>query len=262
MSYGRQCVLDSVSLEIYAGDSLVLIGPSGQGKTTLLKILAGLTPPVEGQVFIDEKDFYKSSTDDRLQVTRKFGMLFQKNALFDSMSVYENVAFPLRELTRDSESEIKDKVEFYLKAVGLEHVPQNQIHEISGGMQKRLGIARALVLSPQVVFYDDPTAGLDPITSRKIVDLILELKDQMNSTIVSITNEMARAFQLAECTADGVAGRTTGRIAMVVDQNLVELGDKNAALAHEDQRVFQFVRGLKDGPLSFPMSSANPGLPS
>lgn len=214
------------------------MGPSGQGKSVLLKVLAGLLLPDQGQVLIDGRDLHDMSEADRHRLMRSMGMLFQKNALFDSLSVAENVAFPLRETTNLSASEIEAKVSYFLEAVGLSHVRQLYPDEISGGMQKRLGIARALALEPRIILYDDPTAGLDPITSRKIVDLILELQKKNSATVVAVTNDMARAFQLAD------------RLALVTKGELVVTGSVEETRRHPDPRVQQFIRGQLEGPLT------------
>ena len=169
---------------------------------------------------------------------RRMGMLFQKNALFDSLTVLENICFPLRELTDLSEAEIVSKARVFLEAVGLEQAGDRYPDEISGGMQKRLGIARALALEPEIIFYDDPTAGLDPITSRKIIDLILDLKKKRGSTVVAITNEMARAYQMADT------------IAMVVEQTVIETGSVEETKRSSESRVKQFIRGDLIGPLT------------
>jgi phospholipid/cholesterol/gamma-HCH transport system ATP-binding protein len=165
------------------------------------------------------------------------GVLFQKNALFDSLTCGENIAFPLRETTGLTDWEIDKKVEHFLDAVGLPHAKNLYPDEISGGMQKRLGIARALALEPEIIFYDDPTAGLDPITSRKIINLILDLKQQKKSTIVAVVNDMNRAYQLAD------------RMGMIIDKTLLITGTPEETRNHLDGRVHQFVRGETKGPL-------------
>jgi phospholipid/cholesterol/gamma-HCH transport system ATP-binding protein len=231
-------LLDHVNLKIAAGESVVLIGPSGQGKTVVLKLLAGLFKPTEGGIFVDGENLHDLGPEEQERLLLKTGMLFQKNALFDSLSVGENIAFPLREKTNLSESEIQGRVDYFLEAVDIAHARELYPDEISGGMQKRLGIARALALKPQIVLYDDPTAGLDPITSRRIVDLILTLKREQNSTMVTVTNDMVRAYQLAD------------RITMVVDRELIVTGNREATRAHKDPRVVQFIRGQLDGPLT------------
>lgn len=234
---GDHVVLDRVSLSVQEGESLVLIGPSGHGKTTLLKTLSTLITPQNGEVFYEQKNSITLSKKERLNLLKKMGMLFQKNALFDSLTCAENIAFPLRETTNLNENEIQKKVCLFLEAVGLSHTHSLYPNELSGGMQKRLGIARALALDPEIIFYDDPTAGLDPITSRKIIDLILKLKREKGSTVIAITNDMNRAYQLAD------------RIVMVVDRELIMAGSASETRACNDPRVYQFIRGASDGPL-------------
>lgn len=238
IDFGDGPLLRKVNLAIPKGESLVLIGPSGFGKSVVLKLFAGLLKPDSGKVYICEKDFQTLSHGEQLKLQLRMGMLFQKNALFDSLTVSENVAFPMRETTHLSEGEIQDRVSFFLEEVGLEHAANLYPDEISGGMQKRLGIARALALKPEIVLYDDPTAGLDPITSRRIIDLILKLRQESRSTLVSVTNDMARAYQLAD------------RIAMVVDGEILVTGTKSETLANRDPRVIQFIHGRLEGPLT------------
>lgn len=238
IGFGDGDLLSAVNLTVARGESVVLVGPSGLGKTVVLKLFAGLLRPDRGRVLIEGKDLHAAPAAERLSLLLRMGMLFQRNALFDSLSVADNIAFPLREKSGLSETEIAAKVDFFLDAVGLSEARERFPDEISGGMQKRLGIARALALDPQIVLYDDPTAGLDPITSRKIIDLILRLKREQKSTLIAVTNDMARAYQLAD------------RIVMVVDGELIVTGDRAATLAHRDPRVAQFIRGRLDGPLT------------
>jgi phospholipid/cholesterol/gamma-HCH transport system ATP-binding protein len=238
IDFGDGYLLKNVNLEVREGESVVLIGPSGFGKSVVLKLFAGLLKPTTGKVMVSGKDLHAISPREQVELLLQMGMLFQKNALFDSLTVGENIAFPLREITKLSESEIQDRVTFFLEAVAIPHARDLFPDEISGGMQKRLGIARALALNPKIVLYDDPTAGLDPITSRRIVELILQLRAENKSTLVSVTNDMARAYQLAD------------RITMVVDAELIVTGDKEATLKHKDPRVAQFIRGSLEGPLT------------
>lgn len=238
IDFGDGPLLNKVNLEVGSGESVVLIGPSGHGKSVLLKLLAGLLVPTRGRVLVSGEDLHALKPREQVALLLRTGMLFQKNALFDSLSVAENVAFPLREKTQMSESEIQERVDDFLEAVGLSHARALFPDEISGGMQKRLGIARALALHPTTVLYDDPTAGLDPITSRRIVDLILRLRAEHKATIVTVTNDMARAYQLAD------------RIAMVVDGEVIVTGTREQTLAHRDPRVAQFIRGELSGPLT------------
>lgn len=239
-SFGRDLILDNVSLSVRHGETLVVIGPSGQGKSTLLKIMTGLISPQAGEVAIEGRKLKEISAKEREILARKMGMLFQKNALFDSLTSVENVAFPLREVAgkkRDDASAIKT-AEKFLEAVGLSQARDLFPEEISGGMQKRLGIARALALEPQIVFYDDPTAGLDPITSKRIVQLLIDLRAKSKSTVVAVTNDMRRAYQLAD------------RIVMVVDKSVIDCGSPSETKNHRDPRVAQFIRGRLDGPLT------------
>lgn len=238
VAFDSQVVLKNISVEIPRGEVFVLMGPSGQGKTTLLKTMAGLITPRNGKVFINGQDWLTLGNNERFETLKKLGMLFQKNALFDSLTCGENIAFPLRETTDLSHDEIQTKVDVFLEAVGITHAKFLYPDEISGGMQKRLGIARALALNPEVIFYDDPTAGLDPITSRKIVELILDLQKKNNSTVVAITNDINRAYQLAH------------RMALVVDQELVITGTPEQTKNHKDPRVQQFIKGALNGPLT------------
>jgi phospholipid/cholesterol/gamma-HCH transport system ATP-binding protein len=201
-------------------------------------LIAGLLVPSRGEVLIEGKNLVTMRGKARDEVVRRMGMLFQKNALFDSITVGENVAFPLREVAGASETEIKEAVHYYLDAVGILHAKDLYPDEISGGMQKRLGIARALALKPEIVLYDDPTAGLDPITSRKIIQLIMDLKRDYGSTVVAITNDMNRAYQLG------------GRIGMVVDGEVIVTGNAEQTQHHSDPRVRQFIRGELKGPLT------------
>lgn len=238
IDFGDGPLLKNVNLRIPRGEAAVLIGPSGYGKSVTLKLFAGLLKPVEGRVLVEGRDLHALSEKERAELLLSMGMLFQKNALFDSLTVAENIAFPLREKTSLSEAEIRERVDFFLEAVAIPHARDLYPDEISGGMQKRLGIARALALKPQIVLYDDPTAGLDPITSRRIIELILQLRREQKSTVVAVTNDMARAYQMADW------------ICMVVDAEVIRTGDREATLKHSDPRVAQFVRGQLDGPLT------------
>ncbi len=238
MKFDNLTVFKSVNLAISEGESFVIVGPSGQGKTVLLKLMCGLLNPTSGEIKIHGASLLSMKEREKRSILRSMGVLFQKNALFDSLSVAENIAFPLRETTPKDEKEIQGIVHRYLTSVAIGHAKDLFPDEISGGMQKRLGIARALALEPKIVFYDDPTAGLDPITSRNIVNLIRDLKKEFSSTIIAITNDMNRAYQLAD------------RIGMVVQGELIITGSPEQTKNHSDPRVRQFIRGQTEGPLT------------
>jgi len=238
IAFEGQALLHEVHLEIRRGETFVVIGPSGLGKSILLKMVAGLIPPTTGKVYIDGKDLYHLSKKEYDAALRKIGMLFQKNALFDSLTVGENLAFPLRETTDLSSEEITAKVDEYLEYVKLPHAKNLYPHEISGGMQKRVGVARALILNPQIILYDDPTAGLDPITSKVIVELIISLNKKFGTTVMAITNDMNRAYQMAD------------QIGMIVDKSLLITGSVDETKHSQDPRVKQFIHGELVGPLT------------
>ena len=180
IQFDDEYLLKGINLQLQKGEVFVIIGPSGQGKSVFLKMLAGILQPTEGEVLIEGQNLYALKEAEKSQLMRKMGMLFQKNALFDSLTSSENIAFPLREVTNCDEAEINKRINFFLEAVAIPHARDLYPDEISGGMQKRLGIARALALYPEIIFYDDPTAGLDPTTSRKIIQLIIDLQKQEN----------------------------------------------------------------------------------
>lgn len=236
-AFGRDLILENVDLSVDKGERIAVIGPSGQGKSTLLKIMSGLLSPTRGKLWIEGRDFHALARGEQQGLRCRMGMLFQKNALFDSLTVGENIAFPLREATKRPEERIQESVRSGLESVGLGHVEKLFPDEISGGMQKRLGIARAQSLEPEYLFYDDPTAGLDPITSRKIIDLILDLQEKNGATIFVVTNEMNRAFQVGH------------RLWFVEGRRVTDLGPPEEARRHSDPKVQQFLRGDAQGPL-------------
>lgn len=236
--FDEQDVLTNVALTINPGESFGLVGPSGQGKTLILKLIAGLVEPTAGDVLIEGKTWKQRTDSEKLVLLKTMGMLFQKNALFDSLTCLENIGFALRENTTKSEKEITEIGEFYLNAVGISHARNLFPDEISGGMQKRLGIARALALDPKIILYDDPTAGLDPITSRKIIDLIADLKKKNNATIVVISNDMNRTFQISD------------KIGMVYNKSLILTGSVEETKKYPHPAVQQFIKGDIEGPLT------------
>ena len=184
--FGKQEVLEGINLEIKAGEITAIIGRSGSGKTVLVKHIVGLLKPDKGHIFIDGIDITQADNKTLNQIRKRFGMLFQEAALFDSMTVGENIAFPLREHTKLSEREIKRIVKEKLELVGLPGVENKMPSEISGGMKKRVGLARAIVLEPEIIIYDEPTTGLDPISSASIYELILEMEKRLGVTSISL----------------------------------------------------------------------------
>jgi phospholipid/cholesterol/gamma-HCH transport system ATP-binding protein len=183
VSFRGRTILEKVNLDVTPGEAVGIIGPSGSGKSVILKTIAGLIRPDSGSVQVNSD---------------KVSMLFQKNALFDSFSLLQNLLLPLSETLGISGSEAEDRSMRMLKSVGLDHAAQLHPDEISGGMQKRLGIARALIIEPEVILYDEPTAGLDPITSRSIADLMINLHKTNRTTLVMVTNDLQRSYQVAD----------------------------------------------------------------
>jgi phospholipid/cholesterol/gamma-HCH transport system ATP-binding protein len=198
-SFGTQKVLDGLNLTIEAGKTTVIIGRSGGGKSVLLKHIIGLIKPDRGQVLVDETDIIGLSEKNLNEVRKKFGMLFQEAALFDSMNVGENVAFPLREQTKLKEEEIRRTVAERLKAVGLSGVEGKMPSELSGGMRKRVGLARAIALHPQIVLFDEPTTGLDPIMTEAVNQLIVDTQQSFNLTCVVISHDIQSIFRESPC---------------------------------------------------------------
>lgn len=190
--------LTNVNLSIGRAHVAVIIGGSGAGKTTLLKILIGLDRPTKGSVILDGTDMVQLRERELNRFRQKLGMVFQYSALLDSMNVLENVAFPLREHTKLKDKEIREKVSEKLSVLGLVNTEKKFPSELSGGMRKRVGLARALMLEPEVLLYDEPTSGLDPITARMVDDLILETRDRFNVTSVVISHDMAGAVRIAD----------------------------------------------------------------
>jgi len=234
---GGQLILKDVNFQVDHGETLVVLGPSGEGKTVLIKTMAGIYPPKTGHVYVEGEDWQKLESEEKHELSRKVGMLFQKSALFDSMSALDNVSFPFREHTQLNDEEIKSLATQLLDSVGLKDAVDKLPHELSGGMQKRLAIARALALHPEIIFYDDPIAGQDPINSDKIIQLILKFKRENNSTLIVVTNDIIRAFEMAD------------RILLVANQEVLDVGTVDDVRNSKDERVQQFIHGKLDGPL-------------
>ena len=197
-AFGSQVVLDHLSLKIPEGKLTVILGPSGEGKSVTLKHIIGLMPPDSGRVIVDGTDLWSLSEKERTDFRKKFGMLFQNAALFDSMTVFENVAFPMREHTNLSEEEISKKVYEKLLVVGLEKAAEKLPSELSGGMRKRVGLARAIALEPKIILYDEPTTGLDPLMTASINQLITDTQKKLSITSVVISHDIESTFRVAD----------------------------------------------------------------
>ncbi len=242
-SFGERIVLNGIDLEIPEGKITVIMGGSGGGKSTLLRHLIGLTKPDEGLISIDNENIVDLSSNQMNEVRRKFGMLFQGSALFNSMTVFENVALPLQEHTDLSEEIIKIIVKVKLELVGLTGFEDFMPFEISGGMKKRVALARAIALDPKIVFYDEPGAGLDPITASMIDQLILDLSQKLKITSVVVTHEMQSAFKIAD------------QIVMLHKGRVLEIGSPDKIRNSQNPYVQQFINGEHEGAIPFKQTS-------
>ena len=236
-SFGTHQVLQHVNLTIASGQTMVIIGRSGCGKSVLLKHIIGLMKPDEGAVLIDGVDVARLSGHSLDKLRLKFGMLFQGAALFDSMTVEDNVAFALREHSTMSAEAIRRRVQECLQLVGLERVEDLEPAELSGGMRKRVGLARALAMNPEIILYDEPTTGIDPIMGDIINDLIVALRDRLKVTSVAVTHDMRSAYKVAD------------RIAMLYNGNVVETGTPEQIRNSTNPVVRQFIEGAAVGPI-------------
>ena len=197
-AYGPKQVLRGASLTVFRGEVLVILGGSGTGKSVTLRHMLGLEAPDAGRVIVEEEDVTDLAEEELYRVRKKFGMLFQSGALFDSMTVFENVAFPLREHTEMSDQEIERAVREKLELVNLPSSEHLMPVDLSGGMRKRVGLARSIVLDPKMILYDEPTTGLDPITAQKINELIIDLQSKLNVTSVVVTHDIQSAFSVGD----------------------------------------------------------------
>ena len=233
-SFGPQRVLDGVDLRVEKGESVVIIGRSGGGKSILLKHLIGLLRPDEGDVIIDGESIAPMNERQLLKVRRKFGMLFQGAALFDSLTVAENVAFVLRREGKLAEPEISKKVDQALDMVDLGGTQNKKPAELSGGMRKRVGLARAIVYEPEIVLFDEPTTGLDPIVADSIDQLIVRVREQLEVTTVAVTHDMRSARRIGQ------------RILMLYHGRIHFTGTPDEVFRSKDPLVYRFVNGISD----------------
>lgn len=236
--FGRLTVLDGLDLAIADGQSVVIIGQSGCGKSVLLKHFAALLRPDDGTVIVDGKNIFGLSRDDLMAYRRQIGVLFQFGALFDSMSVAENVGFALRESLRLKSERIRDVVEEKLALVGLPGIGDKMPAEISGGMKKRVALARAIAAEPRILLYDEPTTGLDPITAMVINELIVDVNKKLGVTSIAVTHDMSSAYKIAD------------RIVMLHQGKIVFDGSPDDTRTTSDPTVRQFINGLSTGPIA------------
>jgi phospholipid/cholesterol/gamma-HCH transport system ATP-binding protein len=237
-SFGKNHVLRGVALTIRKGESIVVIGGSGSGKSVLLKHIIGLLKPDKGSVLINGLEVHTLDEKHLNETRKRFGMLFQAAALFDSLSVWENVGFGLRRHTHLSDAEIKEIAVRKLKMVGLVGVEDLMPSELSGGMRKRVGLARAIAMEPEILLYDEPTTGLDPIMADAINELIVEMRERLNVTSISITHDMKSAYKIAD------------RIAMLYNGVIIGSGSSEEIKHTSDPIIRQFITGTATGPIT------------
>ena len=236
-AFGRKQVLDGVNLEIEKGKITVILGRSGEGKSVLLKHIIGLLRPDEGRILLDGQEISSMSERDFNEVRKRFGMLFQGAALFDSMTVGGNVGFPLKEHTDLADADIMKVVSEKLKRVGLVGVEDMMPSELSGGMKKRVGLARAIVMDPEIVLFDEPTTGLDPIMSDSIADLVLDTQRSLKTTYILITHDIPFTYKIAD------------KIAMLHEGRIIEQGTIDEMKKNQNPVVRQFLEGRAEGPI-------------
>ena len=234
MSFQDRRILDDVSLQVQRGEILVVIGPSGAGKSTLLRLMIGLLKPNAGQIWVDGREISHLDEDELNKIRRNMGMVFQYSALFDSMTVGENVAFGIRQHTKMPEEEILRVIRRTLRMVGLMGRENAMPSELSGGMKKRVSLARAIALNPKIVLYDEPTSGLDPVMAATINRLIMSTRRILGVTAVVVTHDMESAFTIAD------------RIAMMYDEKIIAIGTPDEFRQSANPIVQQFVAGVKN----------------
>ncbi|MDR0398204.1 MAG: ABC transporter ATP-binding protein [Endomicrobium sp.] len=235
--FGVKTVLNGVSLDVRSGETLVIIGSSGVGKSILLKNIIGLVKPDSGFIEVDGVNITNCSLEELHETRKKIGYVFQESALFDSLNIFENVAFGLKNLTSLSKSEIKQRTKQCLSMVGLENVEHLNPSGLSGGMKKRVGLARAIAYHPEYILYDEPTTGLDPIMSDVINDLIINLKKYLHVTSIVVTHDMNSAYKIAD------------RIMMLYGGNIIFNGTPDEVRSTKNKYVKQFVEVSSQGPI-------------
>ena len=236
-SFRENHVLRGVNLEIPKGETRVICGQSGSGKSVLIKTLIGLMKPDRGQIWVDGVEITSLSEEELFKIRRKFGLLFQNAALFDSLTVEENVRFGLERYTNLSPAEIQRRVKEALELVGLRGVEKLMPHELSGGMKKRVGLARAIAYRPQIILYDEPSTGIDPIRADAINDLIIAMKKEIGVTSIVITHDMVSAYKVAD------------RISMLYQGKIIATGTPDEIRKTVNPIVRQFITGSAVGPI-------------
>lgn len=236
--FGKNEVLRGVNLRVETGQALVIIGGSGTGKSVTLKHMVGILKPDAGRVIVDDEDITDYDKDALQRVRRKFGYLFQSAALINWLSVYENVALPLRELTDMKDDEIDRRVREKLRLLQVEKAANRMPPEISGGMKKRVGLARALIWDPEFLLFDEPTSGLDPVITATVDAMIVDIKEKTGTTIVVVTHDMTSATRIAD------------RMAMLYEGRVIEEGPPDEFMKSRNPIVQQFVRGELEGPIT------------
>jgi phospholipid/cholesterol/gamma-HCH transport system ATP-binding protein len=236
-SFNSKKVLNNTNLQIEKGRITVIIGRSGEGKSVLIKHIIGLLRPDSGEILLDGQDITKMTERELNEVRRRFGMLFQGAALFDSMTVGENVAFPLKEHTEMPEADLKKVVNEKLRKVGLKDIENMMPADLSGGMKKRVGLARAIAMDPEIVLFDEPTTGLDPVMSDNIATLILDTQRDLKTTYVVITHDIPLTYKIAD------------KVAMLHEGKIVEQGDVDYMRNCKNPILRQFLEGRAEGPI-------------
>ena len=237
-SFGPNQVLRGTNLEVRCGESMVVIGGSGTGKSVLIKCIIGLLHHDRGNIYVDGREISNLNEKQWNELRKKFGMLFQRDALFDSLSVWENVGFGLRQHTHLSDTEIKEVAVEKLKLVGLQRIEDLMPAELSGGMRKRVSLARAIAMEPAILLYDEPTTGLDPIMANVINELIVAMREKLDVTSIAITHDMVSAYRIAD------------RIAMLYRGEIIEVGTPEEIKNSSNEIVQQFIHGEVKGPIT------------
>jgi len=236
-SFGEKHVLRGCDLEVQEGESMVVIGGSGSGKTVLIKCIIGLIQPDEGKIYVDGLEITSLNERKLNEVRKKFGMLFQGGALFDSLRIWENVGFGLRQHTQLSEEEIRRIASEKLRLLGLRDIEDLMPAELSGGMKKRVSLARAIAMEPEILLYDEPTTGIDPMMADAINGLIIQMREKLSVTSIAITHDMRSAYKIAD------------RIAMLYQGKIIEVGTPEEIKNSPNPIVQQFIQGKSEGPI-------------